>query len=78
MYNLTYFPHAYFTYLDRLFYLAIPDKIKELIENIEVLRKKLVEIASDKGIADEKVLQASRRLDEELNKYYHLLKEREK
>lgn len=56
----------------------IPDKIQEVIENIEVLRKKLVEIASDKGIANEKVIQASKKLDEELNKYYYILREKKK
>lgn len=45
---------------------------KELLQNVEELRKELIEIADLKGMTDEKTIRLSQSLDCLLNKYEQL------
>lgn len=48
-------------------------ELEKIIKRIEELREQLVKLGQYKNINDEEMLEASRRLDEELNNYHRLL-----
>lgn len=52
-------------------------KLEEVLRKIEELRKSLEDLVMDKGLEDLDVLNLSQKLDQELNKYYRMLKEKE-
>lgn len=52
-------------------------EIEQVLRRVEELRKEVYELVAQKGKIDDEVLEASIRLDYELVRYYHLLKENE-
>ena len=52
-------------------------EIEQVLRRVEELRKEVYELVAQKGKIDDEVLEASIRLDHELVRYYHLLKENE-
>jgi hypothetical protein len=53
-------------------------EIKELINQIEELRKKMIKIKEGKSFIDPEVLAASRKLDEVLDKYHVMISGRQR
>ncbi|MFZ3100779.1 MAG: aspartyl-phosphate phosphatase Spo0E family protein [Desulfitobacteriaceae bacterium] len=51
-------------------------EIKEILKQIEELRKSLVKLGESRGLTDPEVVTASQALDAVLNEYYKLLRER--
>jgi thymidylate kinase len=51
-------------------------KIQDVLKNIEDLREQLKNIAESKDLTDISVIDASQRLDDVLNDYYKLIKDK--
>ncbi len=52
------------------------EEVKQIINEIEELRKNLNRLIDSKGTADPEVISMSRKVDSLLNEYYRLLKEK--
>lgn len=53
-------------------------ELEELLKRVEELRGRLNELGNKKDLIDPEVIQASKKLDEVLNEYQKLVKEKEK
>ncbi len=55
----------------------MPQDLKEILNTIEILRQKLHSSGAGKVLTDPEVVAASQKLNEVLNEYYRLLKQKE-